>query len=1487
MKEEARYYTGKMHDSYVWLVVIPISWLCLVNDVQSKPEPYCGGRLTATRGVILTPNFPGPFEVPIKCRWVIDASDLPVENSSISVYLTQLYVYKGLTFTEYAYYESESLSLGATEIQEVTEGNVFEFRWFKTFRPILVIDFHLDRLEGNHVRVLNDLLNVYGFNLTYEMSGGPANPKSCSVRDCSYSGNCLLASNYSTFWCECFDGFNGRDCSNGPLCVDDQHHPVCQNGGTCRHIGAEAVRCQCVEGFTGNYCEIPPVQISENECVEEGCVLQCPLEDVRQKGCDCRNGTKIMTDRSRFECRIKLTNATSVRMVIPPNQGSLEALLVRQIGKYLRNANISSVEELRTLSVTPTSEVVFHFFGNTDDGDKIRESLNRLVQRRRLGEISLESTHFTFEQKPALKLQSLRVNQPNEREVRLGDQFIVSCVAQGSYNLTFTWYKDGMLVNTSKATREIWLKHLPNDGSEQHTSLLGIDRSTILDAGRYTCQIIDWGMQQCKSITIDIREEPNVRIFPMSATIEKGNNIQLKCLTPNMRSIGIGFGWSKNRALLKLEPGSEVWEDLFPAGSILKITNAQKSSIYTCSVAQKSMAVRVEVVNRTLVPICSTERAWGVRWPDTGPGLEALLDCPMNFLGNRVSRLCSMKDATTPEWQLPDFSACLYEPFLAPYNNFQSLTLGYQNTTGAETLEAYWDILRSRKTPLYPGEGDRIVTLLSEIEQYLNATKELKNFHHSVGAFMRIVNFVVENEHSILNEQQLSLMQQMARRNLVHWCEIANPARMHLGLSGMIADVTPLRVDDNDAMTRTSEIPGSDKIYPSWYGEKIVVRVREHDLGIGGSNGALGVVSITYRNLTGLLPRVYVAELRDGTDLEYRINSRIVTVDVVLPENQTKLLQSKISVDLQLRHTRNQSGLWNISCGAADFTGSWNLNTCVSNSLPGGSATRCVCPHAGTFAVFLTARAVRVALAKKEQTTLVVVVGCGICLLQCLVTSLILGSCWWNNRSWLNFLKLQCSTALVGAMAIFIYAAHHPLPESSYSVVAISLEAFLLVGTSAPISQAMIVYAELTQVRPSQHLQPTVIAVITGVPVLAMLATELAHKSTGWHHESWWLMAGSGVLNIFVACATMMLLIFVLLHIGVVHKAHALVTGNILKKESIKIRIRLLRRAAVVLCGIISVEACSIFYVNSLSAIMHYIFATVSALLGFIVIVAYVINGEIQLIEPMLEKFKWKTKTNDENLSEPVKVCSRSNENSENDVGQSLPLNDHLEVRGVAAGSIDTREYAAEPAHAYKNFSLPPAARFLPDNRIDGAENVNLENYSTSPRKYQETRLEPPDTGGTVGLSAVAGASAIPNTSSGSSLPFESYGTADHRTFRDFNQYHGVLYRIPAQVAISNCSAKVLCNADVESRMNIGTMPDVTLAISSEIELLPVQTKAREHVKTIPDIASTAERKQPDGEEKAPKIVVTDCESNATGMLDRISHDLDYLLNRRHSKDEA
>lgn len=142
------------------------------------------------------------------------------------------------------------------------------------------------------------------------------------------------------------------------------------------------------------------------------------------------------------------------------------------------------------------------------------------------------------------------------------------------------------------------------------------------------------------------------------------------CTTPNMRSVGIGFGWSKNRALLKLDPGREVWEDLYPAGSILTINHARSSAVYTCNVAHHSASVRIEVVNSSLVPVCPADFGWGLDWPLTAPGSRAVVDCPQGHRGpGHATRLCAMKDSVSSEWELPDFSKCLYEPLVQPYED--------------------------------------------------------------------------------------------------------------------------------------------------------------------------------------------------------------------------------------------------------------------------------------------------------------------------------------------------------------------------------------------------------------------------------------------------------------------------------------------------------------------------------------------------------------------------------------------------------------------------------------------------------------------------------------------------------------------------------------------------------------------------------------------------------------------------------------------------
>lgn len=69
---------------------------------------------------------------------------------------------------------------------------------------------------------------------------------------------------------------------------------------------------------------------------------------------------------------------------------------------------------------------------------------------------------------------------------------------------------------------------------------------------------------------------------------------------------------------------------------------------------------------------------------------------------------------------------------------------------------------------------------------------------------------------------------------------------------------------------------------------------------------------------------------------------------------------NKIWVDLQIRHLQNQTSSWNMSCGLIDTTGSWDLNTCITNTVSDDAMTHCLCPTTGTIAVFLTTRAVKV-----------------------------------------------------------------------------------------------------------------------------------------------------------------------------------------------------------------------------------------------------------------------------------------------------------------------------------------------------------------------------------------------------------------------------------------------------------------------------------------------------------------------------------------------
>jgi Immunoglobulin domain len=187
-------------------------------------------------------------------------------------------------------------------------------------------------------------------------------------------------------------------------------------------------------------------------------------------------------------------------------------------------------------------------------------------------------------------------------------------------------------------------------------------------------KVSDWGIQQCRSIKVQILEAPQLRVNPPSATLYRGESLTLRCLSQisDHRYGTLGYSWTKNDALFQSDPNLEMWEDLYPDGSILRIKNIQRSAVYSCvvsnSVTPVSKDVHVTVVERDSVTLCPPDRAYGVEWPASAAGPPVLADCP-NLAEGQAQRVCEQKSAVKTEWLQPDFSNCASSRMVEIHNN--------------------------------------------------------------------------------------------------------------------------------------------------------------------------------------------------------------------------------------------------------------------------------------------------------------------------------------------------------------------------------------------------------------------------------------------------------------------------------------------------------------------------------------------------------------------------------------------------------------------------------------------------------------------------------------------------------------------------------------------------------------------------------------------------------------------------------------------------
>ena len=202
-----------------------------IADEKEGDENQCGGHLADTHGYITTPNFPDAFPTPLSCKWVFYA---PL-GKKVVLYFTQYYLKELFNVVEYDQYVDESNNTGRYEFDNyrIQEDHVAYLEGNKSY---LVFTFRVLDMDNIHLRVADFLLEVYGFNITYEVMPANESVRSdvCTVSNCSHLGKCLVSKDFTEFKCHCFPGYWGNYCQYGPYCNPRLGYNLCENGGKCR-----------------------------------------------------------------------------------------------------------------------------------------------------------------------------------------------------------------------------------------------------------------------------------------------------------------------------------------------------------------------------------------------------------------------------------------------------------------------------------------------------------------------------------------------------------------------------------------------------------------------------------------------------------------------------------------------------------------------------------------------------------------------------------------------------------------------------------------------------------------------------------------------------------------------------------------------------------------------------------------------------------------------------------------------------------------------------------------------------------------------------------------------------------------------------------------------------------------------------------------------------------------------------------------------------
>ncbi|CAK1583789.1 unnamed protein product [Parnassius mnemosyne] len=1156
----------------ITLVTIAFDYVSSQENREHQGPQTCGGHLKGHVGIIQTPNFPNPFPVPIKCRWVIEHD---IVNGTISIYFTQQYTTSGLTFTEYMYYD-ESYKLGERRALTVTEENITRIKWLQVQSPVLVIELNLDRLEGTQLRALG-LLSVFGFNVTYvvQKPQDPPGPSSCSAIECRLLGHCYARHDYKKFFCSCFEGYTGVDCGVGPLCPKTSN--MCRNGGTCRQMGPAAVSCICAPGYTGDLCES---QIAAPECGIEECFEGCK----KSTGCDCSPKESDFTS-ARFETRLQ---------VIDQGSNNITQEIRGQIFNYLRASNITVQDEIEILNISSPEingarTVWLRVWSTRREAGALRAAFSRLAATRtRTDYLRFLPATLHFDMQPTLSLHPLIVNQ--RPEVWEGSEFILSCMAYGSPDIEFTWYKDGVKINFNGTTRDIWTRTVAEDALGRRMSVLGISEARTLDSGRWSCSADDAGRRRCRALRLVVLRPPDIRLVPSALTVNKGDNVSITCLAGASRVHGaLGFSWARERTLLKLAPGQEVWEDLYPVGSVLKLYNVQKSGEFRCQVSSvagtNAKGVTLWALGRH-DEACEAEASHGLRWPKTAPGAHASASCPPGQTGV-TTRFCEPKTTQHGvKWLLPDFSGCIADSLRDIYDQFTRISYGYSCSNVADIAHQYGAILQS--LPTLPGAG--AIPLLhsrSMVEYLLSEAGNSRDRFESVEYLLRIYDTLLRHPDSFLDEEKIYELQNIIVET-VGMKEYVNILNRELTVK-----TKPVR-EDNAAHFNFSPVFDTYDWILTSAGVELIGRI-----------GNASVIVIQYRDLTSRLPslRKSIEHNRpispNGRELEYMPTSQQIQVSAHANGVDLSLQHS---VTLLFTHSKNYSAVASrLACGLRTTLEPriWNINACDVR-IPESTYVSCRCRGLGTYALFRITRPKLTNVEKDLRGVVKITVGLGgaMCLTAAALQLLALFPA---KKPRLPVLLKAATAGTHSAAILTLLECDSRQEEACPGALGWICAACWCAGWAALCAQPLMLQAELA----GRGQRTTSVGLVAGVCTLDWLTARLWGGAPLQLGSASQVVCATGCALLAVLCIVLALCVSLRLR-TMTHKIPAE------RRTYLKDRRRIIRHTLVLLFTTSAAQATGVIYVQPGTRHISQVAAFSAAVLanGIAMLVCYVIHDD-------------------------------------------------------------------------------------------------------------------------------------------------------------------------------------------------------------------------------------------------------------------------------------